>query len=150
MVKQSTSRLTLLTPKIWRRCPFGVAPGPSSPEPFPDGSSCGKDRMECGRGPARRLILILFYKTDLPRLLMLELSARERRNLQAERVRHHALESHSFRRQLKDRRERHARSACRALPHLLAADFCFRLPARLLSRGRRGSHAGFLCHDAER
>ena len=151
-MKHSTSHLTLLAAVIWRRCLFRMETGgPLPEEPFlADGSPCDNERTECAQGPAHRLTLILFNKTDLPRLLVFELSPPERRNLQAGRVRHDALESHSFRRQLQDRRERHRRSACRALPHLLAADFCFRLPARLLGRGRRGSHTGFLCHDAER
>ena len=149
-VKHSTSHLILLAAVLWRRCSFRVKPGrPSPKEPFlADGSPCDNERTEGAQEPAFRLSLDLLNKRDLSRILVLELSPRERRNLQVGRVRHNALESHSFWRQLQQRRERHPRSARRALPHLLAADFCFRLPARLLSRRRRGSHTGFLCHDS--
>ena len=115
---------------------------------IPNGSPCDNERTECAQGSAHRLLLVLLNGTDLPRVVILELSPQEPRNLQAGCVRHDALESHSFQRQLQGRREREPRSARRALPHLLAADFCFRLPPRLLSRRRRGSHTGFLCHDS--
>ena len=151
-MKHSISHLSVLAAVLWRRCSLPAEPGrPSQKEPFlADGSPCDNQRTERAPGPAHRVHLALFNKTDRPRLQSLELSRHERRNHQAGRVRHDALKSHSFHRQLQGRRERYPRSARRALPHLLAADFCFRFPARLLGRGRQGSHAGFLCHDTGR
>ena len=114
---------------------------------MPDGSPCDNERTACAQRPAHRRFGLV-NKMDLRRVLVLELTPPQRRNAQAGRLCHDALESHSFRRQLPEWRERYPRGARRALPHLLAADFCFHLPARLLGRGRRGSHAGFLCHDS--
>ena len=142
----------MLAAGLWRRGPFRVEAGrPSREGPFvAAGSPRDNERTEYARGPAHRLPLVLFDKIGRLRILVLELSPQKRRNLQTRRVRHDALESHSFQHQLQERRERHPDSARRALPPLLAADFCFRLPERLLGRGRRGSHAGFLCHDTEK
>src|SRR6266542_3341559 len=144
---------SLCTSFFWElRRPFPVESArPSAKEQFlAGGSACDNERMARAEGPLHRLLLALLNKANLARIPVLELSRRERRSLQAGRVRHDAVEPDSFRRRLQRRRERDPRRARRALPHLLAADFCFHLSARLLGRGCRGSYPGFLCDDTGR
>ena len=70
--------------------------------------------------------------------------SRKRENNPAWRIRHDPLERDPFRREFGRRGATNPRGAHRALPHLLAADLLFYRAARSLSRGRRGSDAGFL------
>src|SRR5436190_806826 len=111
------------------------------------GDNVQTERVE---GPAHRRDLVLLNKANLTKIPGLELSQHERRNRQAGRVRHHALEPDCFRWRLQKQRAGNPCSTRRALPHLLAADFCFYLPTWLFDPGRRGPHAGFLCDDTGR
>ena len=86
--------------------------------------------------PAHRRDLALLNKANLTKIPGLELSQRERRKGQRGRVRHHALEPHSFRCRLQRQAAGSRCGARRALPNLLAADFWFHLPTGLFNRGR--------------
>jgi hypothetical protein len=114
----------------------GSAPAGELADQIPRGVPCDNQQTERVEGPARRRNLALLNKGNLPRILGLELSQRERRNHQAGHIRHHAVEPHSFRYRLQRQRAGNPCGTRRALPHLLAADFCFHLPTRLLDPGR--------------
>lgn len=112
------------------------APAGDLADQIPRGAPCDNVQTERVEGPAHRRDLVLLNKANLTKIPGLELSQRERRNRQAGHIRHHALEPHSFRFRLRRQRAGNPCGTRRALPHLLAADFCFRLPARLLNPGR--------------
>ena len=128
----------------------GSAPAGDLADQIPRGSPYDNQQTERVEGPAHRRDLALLDKANLTKIPGLELSQRERRNRQAGHVRHHALESHSFRSRLQKQRAGNQCGTRRALPHLLAADFCFHLPTWLFDPGRRGPHAGFLSDDTGR
>ena len=114
----------------------GSAPAGNLADQIPRGSPCDNEQTERVEGPAHRRDLALLNKANLTKIPGLELSQCERRNRQAGRVRHHALEPDCFRCRLQKQRAGNPCSTRRALPHLLAADFCFHLPTRLLESGR--------------
>ena len=128
----------------------GSAPAGDLADQIPRGSPCDNEQIKRVEDPGHRRDLPLLNRADLTKIPGLELSQRERRNRPAGRVRHHALEPYSFRSRLQKQRAGNPCGTCRALPYLLAADFCFHLPARLFDPGRRGPHAGFLCDDTGR
>jgi len=128
----------------------GSAPAGNLADQIPRGSPCDNEQTERVEGPAHRRDLALLNKANLTKIPGLELSQCERRNRQAGCVRHHALEPDCFRFRLQKQRARNPCSTRGALPHLLAADFCFHLPTWLFDPGRRGPHAGFLCDDTGR
>ena len=117
---------------------------------IPHGVRCDNVQTERVEGPEHRCDLILLNKANFPKVPVLDFSQCERRNRQEGRIRHHPLESHSFLFRLQRQRAGNPCCTRRALPHLLAADFCFHLPTWFFDPGRRGSHAGFLCHDTEK
>jgi hypothetical protein len=88
------------------------------------------------RGSALAGDLALPNKANFTKIPGLEFSRSERRKHRAGRIRHYALEPHSFRRRPQRQRAGNPCGTRRALPHLLAADFCFHLPTRLLDPGR--------------
>jgi len=128
----------------------GSAPAGDVGDQIPRGSPCDNEQTERVEGPAHRRDLALLNKATLTKIPGLELSQRQRRNRQAGRIRHHALESYSFRYRRQRQRAGNLCGTRRALPHLLAADFCFHLPTWLFDPRRRGPHAGFLCDDTGR
>ena len=128
----------------------GSAPAGDLADQISRGSPCDNEQTERVEGPGHRRDLALLNKANLTKIFGLELSQPQRRNRQAGRVRHHALESYSFRWRRQRQRAGNQCGTRRALPHLLAADFCFHLPTWSFDSGRRGPHAGFLCDDTER
>ena len=114
----------------------GSAPAGDLADQISCGSPCDNEQTKRLEGLAHRRDLALLNKANLAKLPGLELSQSERRNPQARRIRHHALEPHSFRCRLQRQRGGNPCGTRRALPHLLAADFCFHLPTRLLESGR--------------
>jgi hypothetical protein len=128
----------------------GSAPAGDVGDQIPRGSPCDNEQTERVEGPAHRRDLALLNKATLTKIPDLELSQRERRNRQTGHIRHHALDPDCFRCRLQKQRAGNPRGTRRALPHLLAADFCFYLPTWLFDPGRRGPHAGFLCDDTGR
>ena len=112
------------------------APAGDLADQIPRGAPCDSVQTERVEGPAHRRDLVLLNKANLTKIPGLELSQRKRRNRQAGHIRHHALEPNSFGFRLQRQRAGNPCGTRRALPHLLAADFCFRLPARLLNAGR--------------
>jgi hypothetical protein len=128
----------------------GSATADGLADQIPRGWPCDNQQTERVEGPAHRRDSALLNKASLTKIPGLELRQRERRNRQARHIRHHTLEPHSFRCRLQKQRAGNQCGTRRALPHLLAADFCFHLPTWLFDSGRRGPHAGFLCDDTER
>jgi hypothetical protein len=118
---------------IQSRC---SAPAGDLADQIPRRAPCDNVQTERLEEPAHRRDLVLLDKAHLTKVPSLELSQRERRNRQAGHIRHHTLEPHSFRFRLQIQRAGNPCGTGRALPHLLAADFCFHLPARLLNPGR--------------
>jgi len=114
----------------------GSAPAGDLADQIPRGSPCDNEQTKRVEEPRHRRDLALLNKENLTKIPSLELSQRERRNRQAGRVRHHALEPHSFRCRLQKQRAGNPCGTRRALPYILAADFCFHLPARLFDPGR--------------
>ena len=114
----------------------GSAAAADLAEQIQRGSPCDNEKTERVEEPGHRRDLTLLNKANLTKIPGLELSQRQRRNRQAGRVRHHALEPHSFQWRLQRRKAGNPYGTRRALPHLLAADFCFHLPTRLLEPGR--------------
>lgn len=94
------------------------------------------NKIERVEEPRDRRDLALLNKANLTKIHGLELSQRERRHCRAGRVRYHALEPYSFRFRLQKQRAGNPCCTRRALPYLLAADFCFHLPTRLFDPGR--------------
>ena len=122
----------------------GSAPDDDVADQIPSGSLTVINEPSVVRN--RRIAVIWRCATRRTSLesLGLELCQRERRNRPAGHVRHNALESHSFWNRLQNQRAGNQCGTRRALQHLLAADFCFRLPTWSFDPGRRGPHAGFL------
>ena len=114
----------------------GSAPAGDLADEIPRGSPCDNEQIERVDEPGHSRDLALLNKANLTKVHGLELSQRKRRNRQAGHVRHHALEPHSFRCRLQKQRAGNPCGTRRALPYLLAADFCFHLPARLFDPGR--------------
>ena len=114
----------------------GSAPAGDLADQIPRGSPCDNEQIKRVEEPGHRRDLPLLNRANLTKISGLELSQRERRNRPAGRVRHHALEPHSFRSRLQKQRAGNPRCTRRALPYLLAADFCFHLPPRLFDPGR--------------
>jgi len=104
------------------------APAGDLADQIPRGAPCDNVQTERVEGPAHRRDLVLLNKANLTKIPGLEFSQSERRNRQAGHIRHHALEPHSFRFRLQRQRAGNPCGTRRALPHLLAADFCFHLP----------------------
>lgn len=117
---------------------------------IPRGARCDNVQSERVEGLGHRRGLALLNKANLTKISGLELSQRERTNCQAGHIRHDALEPDPFRYGLQRQRARNQYGTRRALPHLLAADFCFHLPTWLFDPRRRGPHAGFLCDNTGR
>ncbi len=89
----------------------------------------------------------LLNKVNFTKIPGLEFSQHERRKRQTRRIRHHTLEPHSVRCRLQKQRTGNQGGTRRALPDLLATDFCLYLPTRLFDSRRRRPHSGFLCED---
>ena len=75
----------------------GSAPAGDLADQISRGSPCDNEQTERVEGPGHRRDLALLNKANLTKIFGLELSQRQRTNRQAGRVRHHALESYSFR-----------------------------------------------------
>ena len=82
----------------------GSTPADDVADQIPRGSPCGNQQTERVEEPGHRRDLALLDKATLTNIPGLELSQRERRNRPARRVRHHALEPHSFRSRLQKQR----------------------------------------------
>src|SRR5262245_39574455 len=113
----------------------GSAPAGHLADQIPRGSPCDNAQTKRVEEPGHRRDFALLNKANLTKVHGLELSPLEQRNRQAGRVRHHALEPHSFRCRLQKQRPGNPCGTRRALPYLLAADFCFHLPTRLFDAG---------------
>ena len=114
----------------------GSAPVGDLADEIPRGSPCNNEQTKRVEEPGHSRDLALLNKANLTKVHGLELSQRKRRNRPTGRVRHHALEPHSVRRRLQKQRAGNPCGTRRALPYLLAADFCFHLPTRLFDPRR--------------
>lgn len=92
--------------------------------------------VQTSEGLEHRRDLALLNKAGLTRIPGLELSQRKPRNRQAGHIRHDALEPDPFRCGLQKQGAGNQCGTLRALPHLLAADFCFHLPTWLFDPRR--------------
>lgn len=128
----------------------GSAPAGDLADQIPRGWPGDDEQTERIEEPAHRRDLTLLNMANLTKIRPLELRQRERRNRPQGGVRYHTLEPHSFRSRLQKQRAGNPCGTRRALPHLLAADFCLHLPTWLFDAGCRGPHAGFLCEDTAR
>lgn len=92
--------------------------------------------VQISEGLGHRRDLVLLNNASLTKIPGLELSQRKPRNRQAGHIRHDALEPDRFRCGLEKQRAGNQCGTRRALPHLLAADFCFHLPTWLFDPRR--------------